>query len=352
MGTSSLSFNHAVRFMKVSQRLVLGLPSQLKLKPRSGVTIVIGAALVLFALAGCVKEPPPPLRVGSNVWPGYETLYLARSLGYYNKTPILLVDYPSSTEVVRAYRNGEIEAAAISLDEALLLAATGPDVRIVTVMDFSAGGDAILGKPNIKNLQDLKGRRVGVELTALGAFVITRALGKVGLSPQDVQIVSLQVSEHERAFKEGKIDAVVTFGPPLTKLLATGAKVLFDSNQIPGEIVDVLIVRSSTIQNQSNTVQALVNGRFRALEYLQNNPLDAARRIAPRTGVTPEQFIQSLEGMSQPNLQENQRLLSKNDPTLLNSIKLLAQVMLQNNLLPKAVDTSLVEDRFVNHAKW
>lgn len=323
------------------------------MKPQFCFTILIGVALVLFALVSCVKEPPPLLRVSTNVWPGYETLYLARSLGYYDRTPIRLVDYPSGTEEVRAYQNGEIEAAGISIDQALVLAATNRDVRIVTVMDFSAGGDAILGKPNIKNLQDLKGRRVGVESTALGAFVITRALGKVGLSPKDVQIVSLQVSEHERAFKEGKVDAVVTFGPPLTKLLASGAKVLFDSNQIPGEIVDVLIVRSSALQNQADTVEALINGRFRALEYLQNNPQDAARRIAPRTGVTPEQFLQSLEGLTQPNLQENQRLLSKNDPTLLNSIKLLSDVMLQNNLLPKPVDTTdLLSDRFVNQAKW
>lgn len=323
------------------------------MKPRFCFTILIGVALVLFALVSCVKEPPPLLRVATNVWPGYETLYLARSLGYYDNTPIRLVDYPSGTEEVRAYRNGEIEAAGISIDQALVLAATEPDVRIVTVMDFSAGGDAILGKPNIKNLQDLKGRRVGVESTALGAFVITRALGKVGLSPKDVQIVSLQVSEHERAFKEGKIDAVVTFEPSLTKLLASGAKVLFDSKQIPGEIVDVLILRASAIQNQPDAVQALINGRFRALEYLQNNPQDAARRIAPRTGVTPEQFLQSLQGLSQPNLQENQRLLSKNDPTLLNSIKLLSDVMLENNLLPKPVDTTrLLSDRFVNNAKW
>ncbi|GET44023.1 ABC-type nitrate/sulfonate/bicarbonate transporter protein [Microseira wollei NIES-4236] len=346
-----MNFNRTVIYMKLSQRLVLR--SQLNWKPRSGVTILLGAALLLFALVSCVQEPPPPLRIGTNVWPGYETLYLARSLGYYDNTPIRLVDYPSGTEEVRAYRNGEIEAAGISLDQALVLAATNPDVRIVTVMDFSAGGDAILGKPNIKNLPGLKGRKVGVESTALGAFVITRALGKVGLSPQEVEIVPLQVSEHERAFKEGKIDAVVTFGPPLTKLLATGAKILFDSKQIPGEIVDVLIVRSSAIQNQPDAVQALVNGRFRALEYLQSNPLDAAGRIALRTGVTAEQFLQSLEGLSQPNLQENQRLLSKTDPMLLNSINRLAEVMLENNLLPKPVDTTaLLDDRFVNQAKW
>jgi NitT/TauT family transport system substrate-binding protein len=238
------------------------------------------------------------------------------------------------------------------LDETLALAATNPDVKIVVVMDFSNGGDVILGKPELQNLQGLKGRPVGVESTALGAFIITRALEQKGMSPQDIKIVSLGVSEHERAFKTGKVDAVVTFGAARTKLLAAGAKLLFDSSQIPGEIVDVLIVREEVINQQSKALQALVDGRFRALDYLSKNPQDAASRMALRTGVTPEQFLESLKGLSSPNLQENQKLLAKTDPSLLNGVKRLSQVMLENKLLPKAVNLApLFEDKLVKNGK-
>lgn len=313
---------------------------------------IITVVICTLTLASCIKEPPP-LRVATNVWPGYETLYLARSLGYYDNTPIRLVDYPSGTEEVKAYRNGEIEVAGISIDQALALAATQPELRIVVVMDVSEGGDVILGKPEIPNLPAIKGKRVGVESTALGAFIITRALGQKGMSPKDVKIVSLQVSEHERAFKNGLVDAVVTFGPARAKLLAAGAKVLFDSSQIPGEIVDVLVVRAELITSQLKALQALVNGRFRALEYLQKNPQDAVRRIAPRTGVTPEQFLESLKGLRQPDLQENQRLLSRIEPALVNATQQLSQVMLENKLLPKAIDTApLLDDRLVKNARW
>ncbi|TAE54249.1 MAG: nitrate ABC transporter [Oscillatoriales cyanobacterium] len=316
---------------------------------------MLGIATVTLCtviLASCTKAEAP-LRVGANVWPGYETLYLARSLGYYDNTPIRLVDYPSGTEEVRAYRNGEIEAAGISIDQALVLAATNPDVKIVVVMDFSNGGDVILGKPEIPNLQGLKNRPVGVESTALGAFIITRALEQKGMSPKDIKIVSLGVSEHERAFKDGKVDAVVTFGYARTKLLAVGAKQLFDSSQIPGEIVDVLIVRDDVINKQPKALQALVDGRFRALDYLTKNPQDAAIRIAPRTGVTPEQFLESLKGLSSPSLQENQKLLGKTDPSLLNGVKRLSQVMLENKLLPKAVNPApLLDDKLVKKVKY
>ncbi|MCU0543106.1 MAG: ABC transporter substrate-binding protein [Oscillatoriaceae cyanobacterium Prado104] len=317
-------------------------------------SLTVGIAvftLGTIVLASCTTAEPP-LRIGANIWPGYETLYLARSLGYYDRTPIRLVDYPSGTEEVRAYRNGEIEGAGISIDQALVLAATNADVKIVVVMDFSNGGDVIVGKPGMQNLQALKGKPVGVESTALGAFIITRALEQQGMSPKDIKIVSLGVSEHERAFKQGTVDAVVTFGSVRTKLLAAGAKQLFDSSQIPGEIVDVLILRDDVINKHPKTVQALVDGRFRALDYLTKNPQDAAKRIAPRTGVTPEQFLESLKGLRSPNLPENKKLLGKTDPSLLKGVTRLSQLMLDNKLLQKAVDPApLLDARLVNNVK-
>lgn len=306
----------------------------------------------VLILVSCAKEPAVPLRVGSNLWPGYETLYLARSLGYYDNTPIQLLDYPSGTEEVKAYRNGEIEAAGISIDQALVLAATNPDVRIIGVMDFSEGGDVIIAKPDIPNMQALKGKKVGVESSALGAFFITRALEKSGMSLKDIEVFPLGVSEHERAFKNGTVDAVATFGPAYTNLMAVGAKLVFDSSQIPGEIVDVLIARQSVIDKQTSVVQALVNGRFRALDYLAKNPQDAASRIAPRTKITPNQFLASLKGLRSPDLQENQKLLGKTDSSLLNAIKRLSEVMLEKKLLPGNVDPSvLLDDRLVKNVK-
>lgn len=313
-------------------------------------SIVTG--ILAIALTNCTTAPSSLLRIGANLWTGYETLYLARDLGYYDQQPIKLVDYPSGTEEVRAYRNHEIEGAGLSIDQALSIAATQDNIKIITIMDVSHGGDVILGKPEIANIKALKGRRVGVESTALGAFFISRALEKNGMSVKDIQIVSLELTEHERAYKQGKVDAVVTFGPARIKLLAAGAKLLFDSSQIPGEIVDILAVSNEAITNSSDTIQSLVNGRFRALDYLEKNPQDAASRIAKRTQVTPEQILNAFKGLRQPNLQQNQKLLDKSDPALVNSMRKLVQIMVENKLLPKAIDpVNLLDDRFIKNAK-
>lgn len=312
------------------------------------VSLFLGTLLV-STLVGCIQKPPDPLRVGFIVWPGYESLYLARDLGYYKDTPIRLVDYPSNSEVIRAFRNQNLQAAALTLYEALLVAETEPSVRVVLILDSSNGADAIIAKPEIKTLQAIKGKRVGVESGALGAFILTRALEEVDLMPKDVQIVSLGLSEHEQAFKRKKVDAVVTSEPTRSKLLADGANLLFDSSQIPGEILDVLVVREELLNKQPSAVQDLLDGYFSALNYLKENPQDAARRIAPREGVTPNQFLKSLEGLVIHDLQENKEILSKTNTLSNEKVKKVSQFMVENKLLDKQIDpTSLFENSFVN----
>ena len=197
----------------------------------------------LLGLNGCTREPPPVLRVGANIWPGYEPLYLARDLGYFRGAPIHAVEFTSATQVIRAYQNETIDAVCLTLDEALLLASEGADLRIVLVADFSNGADVIIGTPGTRAMKDLQGRRVGVEDTALGAFFLTRALQESGVQIGDVRVVPMQVQDHEQAFLKGDVDAVVTFEPVRGKLLARGAHILFDSSRLPGEIVDVVLVQ-------------------------------------------------------------------------------------------------------------
>lgn len=317
---------------------------------------IVGLATVLLlelVLVSCVKEPPQPLRIGVPLWTGFEGLYLARNLGYYKDTSIRLVDYHANSEMFRAFRNGELEAVALSIPEAFSLATAETNLQFVLATDISNGGDAIVAKPEIQNLQALKNRRLGLDSSAaLGPYMLIQALEQVNLSVKDIQIISVGVSEHERAFKRGTVDAVITFEPTRSKLLALGTRLLFDSRKIPGEIVDVIAVRGDLLTSQRANLQALINGWFRALAYLKNNPQDAARRIAPREGLTPEQFLESLEGVRLLSLNENKKLLGKTDTTLLNGIERLSKKIVENNLSQQVVDpTLMLNDQLVKNVK-
>lgn len=324
-------------------------PRMLRTRRRPGWFLLGMVALALMVtLTSCFGPSSAPLRIGANLWTGYETLYLARDLGELKDKPIRLIDFPSGTEEVRAYRNNEIDGAGLSIDQVITLAATQGDIRIIAIMDYSNGGDVILARPGLATMQDLKGKRIGVEATALGAFFLGRALELNGLSPQDVKAVSLELSDHEAAYRAGKVDAVVTFGPARTNLLKAGAIQLFDSSLIPGEIVDTLAASTKAIADNGENLQALVAARFKALDYFQSNPTDATRRMARRTQVNPEEMLESFRLLQQPSLEENVALLSQRDRSLVVSMTNLIRVMHESGLITKKIDpATLLDPQFV-----
>ncbi len=296
--------------------------------------IVFAISLITTAtLQGCSENKPNPLRVGTNIWPGYEPLFLARSLDYLKSDEVKLVEFVSASEVMRAFTNQSLDAAALTLDEALLLLERGADITVLLVHDISNGADAILGKPQIKAMPSLTGKRIGVEGSALGAYILARALELHNLSLKEVEIIQLEVNEHEKAYKEDRIDAVVTFEPVKTNLLNAGANELFSSKEIPGEIVDVLVVCNCVLKQQKGNIQTLINGWFKALNYLHNSPGDAVQRMTARLKMTPDEIFNSFNGLHFPNRKENIRLITGSNPALLSSAQRLQEVMLASKLL-------------------
>jgi len=286
---------------------------------------------------GC-GEPETALRIGTNVWIGSEPLYLARELERFDATVVQLVEYPSASEVLRAFRNQAIDGMVISLDELFGLAADGFQPRIILIVDISHGADVVIGRVGMKTMRDLKGRSVAVESSALGAFVLSRALALNGMQAGDVNVVHLESNEQPEAFAKGLVDGAVTFDPYRAQFLAGGGTTLFDSTQIPDEIVDLLAVRANTFKQKPRAIQQLLAGWFDAIDYMKNEPGDAARRMGIRQQTSGEQFLAAEQGLRVPSRQENLRMLGGPTPGLAVTGRRLMSLMVEAKLLRANVD--------------
>ena len=175
-------------------------------------------------------------------------------------------------------------------------------------------------------------------MAALGAFVLSRALALNGMQASDVNMVHLESNEHPAAFKQGQVDGAVTFDPYRTQLLDAGAHTLFDSSQIPGEIVDLLAVRASVLEKNPQAVQTLLTGWFKALDYLEREPKDAAARMAVREQITGEQFLRALQGLHIPSRADNLKMLAGATPSLVVSGRQLMTLMVEAKLLRSTLE--------------
>jgi len=94
---------------------------------------------VLALCAACDKSALPPLGFGASPWPGYEPVYLAQDLGYFQGENLHLESYPTSVETEAAFRAQKIHLAAMTLEQALLLRRDMPDLKVVLLLDEVPG---------------------------------------------------------------------------------------------------------------------------------------------------------------------------------------------------------------------
>lgn len=294
--------------------------------------MVRGSILLLLfvALLGCQPESES-IRIGSNRWLGYAPIYLADDLGWTAPSGIRLVEYPNTTGVLRGFRNGMLDAAMLTLDETLLLqdSAAELDLEIILVTNVSAGADALFARAPLTNIKDLAGQRIGVENTALGAYFLSRVLDQAGLRIDDLQVVSLPVHEQTAAFAAGDVDAVITFASEGPALESKGARRIFDSRRLPGEIVDVLVVdRQRVTREQRRRLRALW---FDALRTWQDNRGETDPRLHARLGLTPMALQVTLDGLLMGDRAVNREWFDEGQ--LQQSIGQLSQYLRERRLL-------------------
>jgi NitT/TauT family transport system substrate-binding protein len=277
----------------MTRRLLLGLRLALAILPA--------------LLAACAPQEPP-LRIGTHAWVGYESLCLAQELG---ELPpgVALQHGQRAADTMAALRAGSVDAGTLTLDEMLQLRAAGTPLTAVLIFDSSSGADVLLARPGIGRLQDLAGRRIGYEPSAVGALVLAAALAQAGLSERAVTPVELPLTEQVAAWKAGRVDAMVTYEPTAAQLQAQGAVRLFDSRQMPDTIFDVLAVRRDRIGNRTAALRKTVETHFRMRAYLNRNRDDAVYRMAEHQGVTAEDVRRALAGVTLPELAGNRYAL-------------------------------------------
>lgn len=295
----------------------------------------LGAAVTCASgLSGC--KSAPRLIVAVHPWVGYETLYLARELRWLPDT-VQLHDSKTLGESLAALRSGAAQAACMTLDEMLRARANGLPLSAALVFDVSAGADMVLARPGIERLADLPKQRIGFDPDALGALVFEKMLEAAGLPASAVTSVSVPPDRQLEAWRKNEVDAVITYEPLASAFLREGARIVYDSRQMPDTIIDVLTVRRDRSE-VFPLVRALGAAHFRALDHLHTNEQDALFRISARERTSLDETRRILAGVTLPSLAANRGYLVGQNAGLVGAAKSLSTLMVRRGLLSRADD--------------
>ena len=269
--------------------------------------------LVLLAIPLGACSPTPqrsqPLHVIVPIWIGFAPLYAAENQQFFGDTPITITSVASLYDANRAFIQGRADVVATTLFDALRIADAGVPIKVVLVNDYSKGADAIVARPGITSMQDLKGKRVAMEAGTLAHFFLISALAQAEVRESEVEVVNLSIEDAVQALRAGKVDALEIWEPHLSHVTNSGqGHKIFSTAEIPGLFADVLVVRQDLAAQRASDITNLVTGWNKAMQMWQHQPQIVLPAMAKAMETTPEQLQADLTTVQLLDLTQNQQI--------------------------------------------
>jgi NitT/TauT family transport system substrate-binding protein len=217
----------------------------------------------------------------SSINPNSSQLEIARAQGFYRKyglePDIILVR--SSATASAGLAAGNIHVGFIGGSALLNAAAEGLPLKMLASFDAQLTYD-IIARPEIKNVNDLKGKKFGVGSLGGTPWMAARlAFEHLGLDEKRdrIQIVAManQTSRYH-ALEQGSVDAAILQGNFSRSLKAKGFSVIVDLEQAKIPFVGAgVVVSSRFLRENQSTVENLLKALLESQSFInaaENKP--------------------------------------------------------------------------------
>jgi NitT/TauT family transport system substrate-binding protein len=266
---------------------------------RSGIPAVTGVS----DYAKATKDGKPVVEFPINVWPGWAPIIVAnagmepndqsvfaKKYGFYVRLSI--VDDPVKARDL--FASGQSQVLWGTLDMIALFAPElAKDSRTVPVVcqqvDFSAGGDGVVARGEIRSINDFRmqnGKRKKVVLAqnSPSHYLIMSLLIDAGIDPNDVDFKwAADAPSAAKIFvQDTSFDAFVGWSPDIYSVTEKlkGTRLVVTTGTANHLVADVWAVRNDFYRDHPEIVSGLVRGIFDGIDAVRKDPKTAAKALA------------------------------------------------------------------------
>jgi len=290
----------------------------------------------VFASAGCKSEAPKaktepavetatgtlnpanapkpvaeaPLVIAYSDWPGWVAWDIALHKHWFDtagvKVDFKWFEYVPSME---AFSAGKVDACSMTNGDQLVTGASGAPSVAIVINDYSNGNDMVVARQGIDQVEQLKGKKVGVEVGFVSHLLLLNALKAHKMSAKDITIVNVPTDQTPQALKTGSVDAIVAWQPNSGQALkeVAGSKAVYTSKNAPGIIYDVLAVNPKSLAERRADWEKVADVWFQVADFLadKKNEKEALEIMSGRVSLTPDQYAPLLSGTFLLNAEAN-----------------------------------------------
>ncbi len=261
-------------------------------------TLITLAVVGLASLAGVMAAP---IKLAYSDWPGYTVMEVAKQKGWFKDAGLdvemVWFEYLPSID---AFSAGKVDGVMVVASDALVTGANGGKSKIIALVDYSEGSDMIVGVPGIESIKDLKGKKIGIEVTLVEHMLLLQALKDNGMSQSDVELVNTATDKTPQTLASGQVSAIGAWYPISGQALkqVPGSKKLFTSADAKGLIYDVIAVNPTSYAQHKEEWTKISAIFYKCVDYLKDPKTadDAIKIMAAKVGADPADYAKNIPG--------------------------------------------------------
>jgi ABC-type nitrate/sulfonate/bicarbonate transport system substrate-binding protein len=222
---------------------------------------------------------------------------VAHDAGYFAKEKLedQIILIPSGSQLAQVVTAGEVDVAALNGSSAMAAALQGADIKIIgnttNKLIFS-----IYVRPEIKTIEDLKGKKIGVTRFGSATDIAARfALRKHNLDPQkDVTILQMgAMTSIMGGLQGGSIDAGLVSPPTLFAVEKMGFKELVSVTDLDLAFPNPsLVVQGGILRKKPESVDGFMRAYARGIQRARTDKEFALKSIANYTKIEDPAVLQ------------------------------------------------------------
>jgi NitT/TauT family transport system substrate-binding protein len=224
-------------------------------------------------------------------------MWIAKEAGFFKRQglDVKLVFIPSGPTGTTAVLAGEVDVGIIGGFAPIRAILGGAKALVIIGQSKNAIVATIVGKKEIATVQDLKGKRLGIDRIGSNPDMFTQAaLARFQIDPlRDLQYIQMgNIGQGIPALKGGTIDALTTNPPDDLLAEKLGFKVILDitAMKIPFAAT-VLISSRNTVARKQPELTRFMHAYAEAVHYFLTNREGTAQIIAKYTKVTDREVL-------------------------------------------------------------
>ena len=249
-------------------------------------------AWIPVCAVGQSASKPIPIRMSTQPQPSW-LQYTAKELGLFEKVGLAptYLKFLAGVQLIGAVQGNSLDIATPGVSPFSAGLAQGLNWRVVGWDDTVPFGEGFVARAdtNIKTLEDLKGRTVGVTRGSTSYYGLIAALRSKGISRNDVKLLILDPPGQLAALQNKNIDAAAVWQPWIEKMKTdVGARLIgMEGDYGVYTAVAVIAVREQFLKENPEAVKRYLTAMVMAYDHIKKNgPAVTIKAVAEAMNVS------------------------------------------------------------------